>query len=330
MSKILVVGVGSIGRRHIDNFKDYFNQIDIVDTRQDRIEQSIKQFKINKSFSDYKIAIKNESYDAVIITTPPHLHLEIAKKAVEFNNNIFIEKPLGVSAIGWEEIAIECKKKQLINYVAYCHRHIPYTNKLIEFLDPEQIGRVVNVIIRWGSYLPNWHPWEDYRTFYMAKKEQGGGALLDESHGLDLVRYLFGEIEEVFAIVDKISDLEITSDDSAFLTLRTKKNALIQISFDLNSRDTSVSMEIIGTLGNLIWDRDKHFVKFFDIKENKWNIFKYKKEDFLSMYPNQAKHFYECITNKTKTLIDIDDAIKTQKIIDLAFESNKQRKLLKL
>ena len=90
-----------------------------------------------------------------------------------------------------KEIAKICEKKELINYVAYCQRYINYTETK-RLYRSRNYRKNYQCEFRWGSYFPDWQPWEDYRN-YMAKKEQGGGALLDESHGLDLIRYFFGE-----------------------------------------------------------------------------------------------------------------------------------------
>ena len=91
-NKALVVGAGSIGKRQIDNFKKYF-LIDVVDVRKDRLKEVKDNFKINNTFTDYKKALyKKNLYDIVFITVPPHLHLDVAKRAVKFNSGIFIEK----------------------------------------------------------------------------------------------------------------------------------------------------------------------------------------------------------------------------------------------
>jgi len=326
--KLLVVGTGSIGKRHLGNFQKYFDKCDIADSRDDRINECNKKFKINNSFLSYDEAFRNNDYDVVLITLPPHLHLDVAKKAVKKDINLFIEKPLGMNNQGWLEIAKECSKKQLVNYVAYCHRHINYTKKFKEILDTKKFGKILNVSMKWGSYLPDWHPWEDYRSFYMAKKDQGGGALLDESHGLDLVRYFFGEVKEVFAIVDKTSELEISSDDHALLTLRMKDNTLVQINFDLVARVPSCKMEVTAENGTLIWDRVNHKIQAYEIEKQKWEEDVYSKEDFLNMYINQTDYFIKCLKQKSKPMNDIYDAMKTQEIIDKSFLSSKEKKLI--
>ena len=328
---LLAVGLGSIGRRHTKLFEKYFKNIHIADINPSRLEEAKKTNNIQKTFTDYKEAIKKENYDLILITTPPHLHLKVAKAAVNKNINLFIEKPLGMNSKGWKKIYNKCKKKKLINYVAYCHRHINYTKKLKEILNRKEIEKILNANMRWGSYLPDWHPWEDYRSFYMAKKKQGGGALLDESHGIDLIRYLLGETKNVFARVDKISDLEISSDDHAFLTLELASKSLVQINFDLISRYPRVNLELNGSKGSIIWDRVSHQIKIYNIKKKKWKIYKFNKKDFLNMYSNQTKYLMNLIKRKKITHDqDINDSIKTQNIIDRSFESSIKKRFLKV
>ena len=330
MNKILIVGLGSIGRRHTDNFSKHCKNIDIVDINPERIDQAKKEYNIHRAFTNYEEALEKNIYDFVAITTPPHLHLPIAKLSAQKNSHLFIEKPVGMNVDGWDEVAKLCEKNNLISYVAYCHRHINYSNRLKELIDSGIFGRIIHANMRWGSYLPDWHPWEDYRTFYMAKKEQGGGALLDESHGIDLARYILGDIKEVFAVVDTISDLEMTSDDVAFLTLKAESGVLIQINFDLVARAPRCNFEIVGTDGTIIWDRTNSRIEYYTSESEEWVVEDFKTEDTLQMYPNQAKYFIDCIKNNQKPNLDLYDGLKTQKVIDGAFQSSLTGKIIPL
>ena len=109
------------------------------------------------------------------------------------------------------------KQNNIKAYVAYCYRYIPSVNKLKKIINNKEIGKILSYRLIISSYLPDWHPWEDYRSYYMAKKEQGGGAIYDESHGIDLVRWLFDDIKTVYAEVGNISELEISADDVSIL-----------------------------------------------------------------------------------------------------------------
>ena len=263
--KILVIGAGSIGRRHIGLFNKFYS-LDIADINIKRLRLANKLFKIKKSYTDYKTAIKNNKYEAVAICTPPHLHLKIAEFSVKYNNNLFIEKPLGITIKGWNKISKISKKKNLINYVAYCHRFINFFQRARDLIKKNKIGKILHANMRWGSYLPDWHPCEKYYEFYMAKKNEGGGALLDESHGIDIIRFFLGEVKEVSAFVDKISDLKITSDDLSMLNLKLKKNIYVHVNFDLLARYPRNNFEIIGSKGTIVLDRVENKLKIFQAK----------------------------------------------------------------
>jgi len=330
MKSILVSGVGSIGKRHIENFSKLFDCVDIVDINSNRVKEAKSKYKVRNHFKKTSEALSSQKYDAVVVAAPPHVHKEIATEVIKKKTNLFIEKPLGMHADGWEKLHQECEKNNLISYIGYCHKFIPYTTKLKQFMEKKIIGDVVHATMRWGSYLPDWHSWEDYKDFYMSKKDQGGGALMDESHGIDLVRFIIGEIDKVGAMVDNTSDLKMTSDDIALLILKMKNKSLVQINFDLSSRTPRINFEIVGKEGIIIWDRVENNLKIYTTNTKKWELIKFSKEDMLQMYPIQAKHFYDCIYNKQKPLTNIKDAILTQKIIDAAFKSNKTEKFIKI
>ena len=330
MKSILVSGVGSIGKKHIENFSKLFDCVDIVDINSNRIKEVTSKYKVRNHFKKTSEALSSQKYDAVVVAAPPHVHKEIATEVIKKKTNLFIEKPLGMHADGWEKLHQECEKNNLISYIGYCHKFIPYTTKLKQFMEKKIIGDVVHATMRWGSYLPDWHSWEDYKDFYMSKKDQGGGALMDESHGIDLVRFIIGEIDKVGAMVDNTSDLKMTSDDIALLILKMKNKSLVQINFDLSSRTPRINFEIVGKEGIIIWDRVENNLKIYTTNTKKWELIKFSKEDMLQMYPIQAKHFYDCIYNKQKPLTNIKDAILTQKIIDAAFKSNKTEKFIKI
>lgn len=318
-----MVGCGSIGRRHIGNFKAAGIEVSGVDVRQDRLDQAEEEHGLAHSYQDYKEALQGERFDAVGVAVPPHLHLDVCKAAVEQNCHLFIEKPLGMSTEGWLALDRACEKKGLVTFVAYCHRFAPSVQEVKNILDEERIGRLLSAQLRFASYLPDWHPWEDYRGFYMAKKDQGGGALLDESHGTDLLRWFLGEVDSVSATVDQISDLEISSDDVACMVIRFESGAVATAQFDLFSRAPQVQLELTGTDGNIIWDREDSKVEVYDADEDEWEVSEYASDDLLKMYPSEVDHFINCVRNDEEALIDISDGLKTLEVLNASFESSK-------
>lgn len=192
------------------------------------------------------------------------------------------------------------------------------------------IGKVYCAHLKWSSYLPDWHKHENYKNFYMSKKSQGGGSLLDDSHGIDLIRYILGEAKSINSIVANISELKMTSDDSFFATLKMKNKVIVQMSFDLFSRTPRIYLEITGQKGTIIWDRVDHQIKIYNREKNKWKVEKFDLNNLMSMYPRQAKYFYECLTKKRKNFNNINDALRTQQIIDAGFKSNKKEKIVKI
>ena len=107
-----------------------------------------------------------------------------------------------------------------------------------------------------------------------------------------------------------------------------KNNSLFQINFDLHSRYPRVSLEILGTKGNLYIDRIQNELSIYNISNKKWKKLKFTPKDLVKMYKDQANYFLNCVVNKKKADVDILDGLKTQKIIDTAFQSSKKRKLL--
>ena len=328
--KILIVGLGSIGKRHLNNFSKYCKFIDVCDSRSDRLKDIREKFKVRNTFKDFNEAFKINKYDAVLICTPPSSHLKIAKIATKNKCSLFIEKPLGINVSGWKNISNQCKKNKIVNYVAYCHRFIPYTNffkKLI--INKKIIGKIFSGHLRWASYLPSWHPYEDYRKFYMSSKKLGGGALLDDSHGIDLIRYLLGDVKSVFGKVCNLSDLKMNSDDSVHGLINLKNKILITMSFELYETSPEISLKLTGSKGSIKWDRVKNLIEVYSKEKNKTKAFQFDLKNLMSMYDLQTKYFIDLLNGKHKNdLNNINYAINTQKIIDAFFKSSNSNKLV--
>ncbi|PHO11963.1 oxidoreductase [Malaciobacter marinus] len=221
--KVLVIGFGSIGKRHYDVLSKLseIQSIDLV-TKQN-IEDKI-------CYKNLEVVDNINQYDYFVIASETNKHFEQLKFLEENVKNklIFCEKPLFESKRN-----LKIKNNKV--FVGYVLRFYPLLEKLKEFIKDEKI---ISVNAKCGQYLPSWRPSMDYKNCYSAKKEQGGGVLLDLSHEIDYVQWLCGQINEIKSYQVKISDLEINSDDLTMLLGKTNKNILVNISMDYISKNT--------------------------------------------------------------------------------------------
>jgi len=327
--KLLIVGCGSVGKRHLGNFKTIgVDDIGAVDKRSDRLKEVQEKFSVKKVYSDLDAAL-NEKYDAAVVATPPSLHIPIATKLAENKCHLLIEKPISDNLDGIETLLKVVRDNKLILLVGYTYRFWPPLIKVEELLKKKILGRVYSVRIEFSEYLPDWHPWEDYRTFYMAKKELGGGAILDESHTIDFARWFFGEIKEISCINDKISTLEISSDDIAEMLVRFKSGVVGNIHLDIFGRSHRKNLEIICEKGNIYWDFYQNKVEIYYGDDKRWEIYPYNCERNL-MFLEEAKHFLQCVRNGTPPKISGEDGVKTLKCVLAAIESSKTKKVIKM
>ena len=205
--KILFFGLGSIGKKHARIIRDNY-------------DYELFAYRTNKGqeSSDLKISeIKNlkdaflMSPDIAFITNPTNLHVQIALECAKNDISLFIEKPISHSLEDVDRLDAEIKKRKLISYVAYNLRFHPVLIKLKEILlrkdDP------IYFRARCSSYLPSWRPNQDYSKSYSAKKELGGGVLLDLSHEFDYLTWFFGDISDIKGYCEKKSNLKIETED---------------------------------------------------------------------------------------------------------------------
>ena len=209
--KICFVGIGSIAKRHIFNIKNYLNgdfscQIDAYRSSDSSLDEDISKY-ITDEYRAYENIPKD--YDAIFITNPTRFHYDTLKLFKDNSDNFFIEKPI----VDSKDINMDFDEfKSKTCYVACPLRHSNVIKYLKDNLDLNEVNGVRSIC---STYLPEWHPDEDYRNSYSAKKELGGGVSIDLIHEWDYLTYLFGMPSEVYTILDKVSNLEIDTEDIA-------------------------------------------------------------------------------------------------------------------
>ncbi|MCU0341351.1 MAG: Gfo/Idh/MocA family oxidoreductase [Spirosomaceae bacterium] len=189
---ILVIGAGSIGERHIGVLQSLGYE-DIYVFRQRLLPFRAIETDSVHSFTDWNEVALIHPY-AAVICTPTAQHLAQAQACVEQGMHVLVEKPLSHTLEEIASLRQAAQTHQKLVQVAYMLRYHPLMQQLKAMIVEDRFGRLVSFSTTWAEYLPNWHPWEDYRTSYAARKELGGGAALTLSHDLDIVSWLVGEL----------------------------------------------------------------------------------------------------------------------------------------
>jgi predicted dehydrogenase len=255
---ILVLGGGSIGKRHVRNLLGLGVapvQITVVEPREDRrrevIDLGIPPANVT---GDRDAALARGHHDGAIVATPTALHYDDALRVARAGVHLMIEKPLGVGLEGYEALAREVERRRLFAFVAYCYRFHGGARRMQSLVREGVIGEPHYARGEMASYLPAWHAYEDYRQFYMAKKALGGGTLLDQSHLFDLTRMFLGEIRGLYGVSTRHSGLEIETDDFGEVVLEMQSGMHVSLHMDLFSRARREYYQVVGASGTLHWD----------------------------------------------------------------------------
>jgi predicted dehydrogenase len=250
--KFLIAGLGSIGRRHLRNLRA-LGENDILLYRTGRATLPDDELSGLPVETDLRRAL-DLNPAAVIVANPTALHLDVAIPAAEAGCHILLEKPVSGSTERLDELAAAAKKSGSRILVGFQFRFHPTLQKAAELIRGGSIGKVLTAHAHWGDYLPNWHPWEDYRQSYAARADLGGGVIRTLTHPLDYVRWLAGEVDSLWSFNGHISPLETDMEDAAEIGLHFASGALGGVHVNYVQRPPVHRVEIAGTGGTLRWD----------------------------------------------------------------------------
>ncbi len=300
--KILVVGAGSIGQRHIKNLKILgVEHIGVVDPVLGLPSYSLKE------------ALK-EKWDAVFVCSPSSTHLKIVLEVAKTKIPMFIEKPVSHSLAGLNQLQkiSQSIKPIMVGYNIDFH---PQFLKIKEILAKKSLGKIWGVRAEFGYYLPDWRVNTDYTKSYSAKKSLGGGILLDDIHEINLVYNLFGGVKKTFGLIKKQSNLKIDTDDYVEMILQFKNGIIGQIHMDYLQRNYSRHLKIIGENGSLVWDLGNAKLDLFLGKNKKWQtIDEIKNFDWNITYLAEVKEFLKCVKLGVNPQSDLNRGIETLKV----------------
>jgi predicted dehydrogenase len=328
LERILIVGLGSIGKRHVRLARELIPNVQIAVLRHQSCQDSAG-LGIDHCYTSLDDALLFRPQLAVIANPATH-HLEVALVLAQAGIHLLMEKPIAATSQGIAELIEICRLKRTTLMVAYNLRFLHTLQKFRELLDAKRIGRVLSVRAEIGQYLPSWRPGADYRQAVSAKHSLGGGVLLELSHEIDYLRWLFGEVEWVNAIQCKQSGLEIDVEDTAHLLMGFVSKAeatpvIAALNMDFIRHDATRTCTVIGETGTLRWNAVAGTVEIFEQGQNNWETLFSHQSQRDDSYLAEWRHLLECIAEGYSPLISGLDGLEVLRIIEAARQSSETK-----
>lgn len=266
--RILIAGLGSIGRRHLRNLAALGGH-EVLLYRTGRATLPDEELAGYPVETDLAAALDRRP-QAVIVANPTALHLQVALPAAQRGCHLLLEKPVSHSLEGLDGLRRAAAHSGARILVGFQFRFHPGLRRAAALLQAGAIGRPVFARAHWGEYLPGWHPWEDYRASYSARADLGGGVLLTLCHPFDYLRWLMGEVEAVTARAGACGDLGLQVEDTAEVALDLRGGALAAVHLNYLQRPAVHTLEIVGTQGTLRWDNADGALGWWSEAEGDW------------------------------------------------------------
>lgn len=235
VKRAAILGCGSIGQRHIRNLRALgVTDLVALRSRQGHFQQLAPELGV-REVSSWDALLREEP-DIAVIANPTSLHLETASKLVPHVRGLFIEKPLAASLGGVAELLAVCEEHRPTTFVGYSLQFHPVARQMQALLTSGALGEPLVLQGQVGHWLPDWHPYEDHRQAYYARRDLGGGVMLTLIHEIHLAMQLLGPVRDVQCMLSEYAALDLDVDVIADLMLRHETSGVSQLHLDFVQR----------------------------------------------------------------------------------------------
>jgi len=326
-TKILVIGGGSIGKRHINNLLNLnFNEI-----------YCLRRENINFSEFGDKVKIITTSEEisklqpqVVFVCNPTSLHISSINEILLSKKipHIFMEKPLVHTNEGLNHAYKISEKYDQVFFIGFMLRFHPLVKKIKEIIDSNRLGKVYSARFEFGSFLPYWHPWEDYKISYASNQELGGGVINTICHELDLIQYYFGKPKSVYCSKRNFNILEIEVEEIAE-SIFEYEDKTVTLHLDYLQKDYDRNIKILAENGKIIWNWHDNQIEIIEHKKEKEIIKTDSDFQVNQLYIDEIESFFKCISdNKISHDLDFNHAIlNTEIILKMHQSAEKEEKI---
>ncbi len=329
----LQVGLGSMGKRRIRNLHVQGEKnITGFDILPERMKEAKEKYGIRVIDDLKKISAKD--FDVMIISTPPDTHGDYIRFALRNKKHFFVEHP--VSDDGYKDI-FKNKNLDIVKAPSCTLRFYGPIKMMKKILEDGRIGKILAFQYHMGQYLPDWHPWEDYRQVYFSKKETSACREMLPFELIWLNWLMDSKVEEISGLITKVSDLDMDADDIILANLKYANGILGNAIIDVISRKPVRTLRVLGSEGVLDWERFNQEIKLYDAKSKTTETIPVPKGNpetgYVNeeeMYNDEIKAFLEAISGRAKYPFTFEENLWNLRALfqlEKAFSLKKYQKL---
>lgn len=345
MKKILICGLGSIGQRHVRLLQKTLGQdVDLHAYRVRGLRQVVHdnmqaedgvcpvEFYGLTAHSNLDDALALQP-EAVWVTNPISLHLEVAQRAAEAGCHLFIEKPLAPSLEGIEKLQATLRSQSKLACVGYQLRFHPALIQIQKWLVDGAIGTLIRADVHFGEWLPGMHPYEDYRISHAARSDQGGGAILCLSHEIDYAHWLFGMPRNVTAMggIHGGLDMDVENTADLFLECKHRGNPFpVTVHVDFLQRPPQRYCTIVGDRGRIEWNNASNTLHLIQPEQTSPELIRFDSLERNDLFIAQLENFLESCHGRSTLVSSLAEGTRTLRICLAARKSMATRQTVAL
>jgi predicted dehydrogenase len=327
--RVLFIGLGGIGQRHLRNLKEILgSSVEVHAYRVRGLSRTLTDQLDVESGADlekkYEITVHHELDSALasspavaFVCNPSNLHIPAAMAAAEAGCHLFIEKPLSHNLGGAESLIRALDSRGNVGLVGYQLRFHPCLEMLQEQVSSGLIGRPLSALVEVGEYLPNWHRYEDYRQMYASRADLGGGVILSQIHELDYLHQLFGMPRRVHCLGGHLSSLEIDVEDVASSLLDYEidgKKMPVHLHQDYVQRPPQRGCTVIGDEGKICMSLSRLSFERYDTQGKLADRQSFEGFPRNELFMKEMRHFLDCIEGRSSPRTSLKDGMQSLRI----------------
>ena len=315
-----------MGKRRIRNLlANSEKDIAGFDVRPERNKEAKEKYgiKVIENFND----VSPEDFDVLIISTSPEAHGDYIRFAIQNKKHFFVEHP--TSDDGYSDI-LKNRDLRIIMAPSSTLRYYTPIKMMKKILAEGKVGKILAFQYHMGQYLPDWHPWEDYRQVYFSKKETSACREMLPFELIWLNWLMDSRVADISGTITKVSDLDMDADDIILANLKYQNGILGNVLIDVISRKPVRTLRVLGSDGVLDWERFNHEIKVYDAKTKNTEIISVPKGNpetgYVNeeeMYNDEIKAFLDAVRGGAKYPFSFEENLQNLKALYKIINGNK-------